>query len=110
MEISQMVAALITGAISITLFVYVSFTIRGKGPILSNSYLWASQAERKNMDVKAEYRLVSVVFCTLGIVFSLITIGIITSMLWLFHAAVAGCVLLAIYAIAHSLKSQVKNK
>lgn len=46
---SDIIFAVITALISIALFIYVSFTARGKGPILSNTYLFAVQkGKRKN--------------------------------------------------------------
>lgn len=62
MENWQIVTGSVFGVIAILLGVYVSFTVRQKGPILSNTYIWLSKEERKNVDKKAEYHLVSVVF------------------------------------------------
>jgi hypothetical protein len=101
---SQITGAIITGLITIALFSYVSFAIRGKGPLLSNKYLFASTKERRSMDVKEEYKLVSTVFFLLGIGFLLITINIIVSRLWLFFAAAAIFLLSAIYAVAHTVR------
>jgi hypothetical protein len=100
----QRTAAIITGLITLALFAYVSFAIRGKGPLLSNKYLFASKEERMSMDVKAEYKLVSTVFFLLGIGFLLITINIIASRLWLFCAAAGIFLLSAIYAVAHTVR------
>lgn len=63
---SDIIFAVITALISIALFIYVSFTARGKGPILSNTYLFAVQKEREKIDKKAEYHMVSVVFGIFG--------------------------------------------
>ena len=52
---SDIILAVFTGIISIGLFIYVSFTVRCKGPILSNTYLFASKEERNKMDIKEEY-------------------------------------------------------
>lgn len=109
MEIAQIIIAVITGMIALALFVYVSFTIKEKGPILTNDYLFAIKEERKHMDLKSEYHLVSVVYSLMGIAFSLLTIYIITSRMWLFYLVLADCAFLCIYAIVKSIKSEIKN-
>jgi len=109
MELVQIIMAIFTGAIALALFVYVSFTIREKGFILSNDYLFATPQERKHMDLKTEYHLVSVVYSLLGIAFLLLTIYIITSIIWLFYLLLADCTFLVIYAIVKSIQSEIKN-
>lgn len=104
---SQIAGVIISGLITLALFVYVSFAARGKGPLLSNKYIFASKEERRNMDVKAEYKLVSIIFILLGIGFLLITINIIVSKAWLFYSAAAIFLLSAIYAIADTIKNGV---
>ncbi|GFI37932.1 hypothetical protein IMSAGC015_02121 [Lachnospiraceae bacterium] len=47
---SDVIFAVVTGIISVILFIYVSFTVRCKGPILSNTYLFASEEERNRID------------------------------------------------------------
>ena len=69
---NDMIFAVFTGAVSVILFIYVSFTVRCKGPVLSNTYLFASEEERSRMDKKAEYHMVSVVFGILAVTFSAI--------------------------------------
>lgn len=110
MEFGEIISANITGIIAIALFVYVSFTIREKGPIFSNTYLFASKEERKHMDVKAEYHLVTVVFGLLAMVFLLITVYIITSIVLLQGIAIALCVYLMVYVIVQSIKTEINHK
>jgi 1,4-dihydroxy-2-naphthoate octaprenyltransferase len=110
MELGEIISAIVTGIIAFSLFIYVSFTIRGKGPILSNTYLFASKNERKRMDVKAEYHLVSVVFGLLAIVFLLITVYIITSIVLLQSIAIALCICLIVYVIVQSVKTEKNHK
>lgn len=75
----DVIFAVVTGIISIVLYIYVSFTVKGKGPILSNTYLFASKEERKKIDKKAEYRMVSVVFGIFATIFAFLTVFILTS-------------------------------
>ena len=73
---NDMIFAVFTGAVSVILFIYVSFTVRCKGPVLSNTYLFASEEERSRMDKKAEYHMVSVVFGILAVIFAFLTVYI----------------------------------
>ena len=50
---SDMFFAVITGIIAVILFIYVFFAARCKGPILSNTYLFASEKERSKINKKA---------------------------------------------------------
>jgi hypothetical protein len=50
MELSQIVSSIISGLISLLLLIYSFFTSKEKGPILSNTYLFASAKEREKMD------------------------------------------------------------
>lgn len=58
---------------------YTSCTARQKGPILSNTYIWLSKEERKHVDKKAEYHLVTVIFGGLTGYLLMNTIYIFTS-------------------------------
>jgi hypothetical protein len=109
MNVAEIVIAVIMGLISILLLVYAFFTSKGKGPILSNTYLLASKEERKCMDKSAEYHMVTVVFGLLGIVFLLLAIEILTSWTWLYLIIGMLIVLLIIYAIAESIKTELKR-
>jgi hypothetical protein len=74
MGINNIIEGCILGLITIILGIYVSFTLRGKGPILSNTYIYSSKKEREKIDKKAEYKLVSIIFGGLAISFSLLTL------------------------------------
>lgn len=75
MESGQIITAIILGLIGLLLLVYSFFTSKEKGPIFSNTYLLASEEERKKIDKSAEYRLVKVVFGILGVVFLLLAVN-----------------------------------
>jgi hypothetical protein len=61
MGAGQIVMGCLTGLIGVGTGIYVSFAVRGKGPILSSTYLLLRKEERKKADMAAEYRFVSVV-------------------------------------------------
>ena len=106
---SDMIFAVITGIISVILFIYVSFTVRGKGIILSNTYLFASKEERDKIDKEAEYHLVSVVFGILAAILAFLTAYIITSREICLYRVFTLCVCDIVYAVKESIKSE-KNK
>jgi ABC-type Mn2+/Zn2+ transport system permease subunit len=106
MRTGQIIIGSIISLIDVLLGVYVSFTARKKGPILSNTYIWLSKEERARADKKAEYMLVTVVFSCLTAVFAFLALYIFTLwkwpllLMWLFIAAVV------IYAIAQAAKTK----
>lgn len=110
METWQIVSALIIGLISILLFTYSYFSSKEKGPILSNTYLFASNEERKKMDLSTEYHLVTIIFRILGLIFLLLTIRILTSWAWLNYFMGLLIVYVIIYAIRETIKSGKSNR
>jgi uncharacterized membrane protein len=109
MEISQIVSSIILGLISILLLIYSFFTSKEKGPILSNTYLWATSKEREKMDKSAEYHLVTVVFGILGMIFLLLTIRTLSSWSWINYIIGILIVIVISYAIIETIKTE-KNK
>lgn len=69
MNIMQWIAGVICGIITLLLIVYVSFAIRQKGPVLTNTYLWSSDKEKKTINKAEEYHIASVVFSCLAVFF-----------------------------------------
>lgn len=106
---SDVIFAVVTGIISVILFIYVSFTIRCKGPILSNTYLFASKEERSKIDKKAEYHMVSVVFGILATTFAFLTVYTITSWNACLYIVFALIICVIIYAVKESIKSEMNR-
>ncbi len=106
---SDMIFAVVTGIISVILFIYVSFAVRCKGPILSNTYLFASKEERNKINKKAEYHMVSIVFGIAATIFAFLTAYIITSWNICLYIVFALIVCDMVYAIKESIKSE-KNR
>ena len=102
---SDMIFALITGILSVVLYIYVSFAARGKGPILSNTYLFATKEERKKMDLKAEYRLATVVYSLVATAFALLTVFIICEKDLVLFLAVAVLAAALVYAVRESAQT-----
>ena len=99
----------LTGAIAIALGIYASFTAKQKGPILSNSYLWLSEEEKKKADTKAEYQMLTRVFGGLALAFTMLTLEIFTTWKWTLIAMWICIAFVIIYAVYDSVKSTVKK-
>lgn len=109
MELSQIVLSIILGIFSILLLTYSFFASKEKGPILSNTYLWATSDERKKMNKSAEYHLVTVIFGILGMIFLLLTIRTLSSWSWINYIIGILIAVVIIYAIVNTIKSE-KNR
>ncbi len=108
MGILQIVSSIILALISILMLTYSYFASKEKGPILSNTYLWATPEERIKMDKSAEYHLITVVFGILGLVFLLLTIRILSSWSWINYIIGVLIAIVIIYAVTESMKSEKK--
>lgn len=110
MQTEQLVAGGFTGLLSLLLALYLSFTLRCKGPIFSNSYLRMAPEERKKANKKAEYRQVSIVFGALFGVFTCLTIHIFTRAQWSLVLSWVFIVLALAYALVKSFKTMLPPK
>lgn len=110
MERGQIIAGSIVGFIALLLWIYVTFAARYKGPILSNTYIFASKEEREKIDVKAEYKLITMIFTGLAIGFSSLALYILTKVKWLYVVMWVFMIFTAIYAIVDTIKSETKKK
>ena len=112
MELEYIIGGVILGIITVILGVYVSFTARCKGPLLSNPWIMMTKEERERelakVDKKAEYRQLTIVMLGLTLGFGYFSIVCFSSFLlplfpvWI----IAG--ILPIYAIVSYVKSQQK--
>ena len=101
-------AGCFTAAVALAAGIYASFTARGKGPVLSNSY-WFSVLKRENANKKAEYRLVTVVFSCLSAIFLLLTVEIFTQWPWTAALRWALIAVVLIYALADAFRTVLKG-
>ena len=70
--------------ISIVIFVIAGIlillgirSISGRGFLLNNAYIYASEEEREKMDKKPYYRQTGIVFCLLSLVFIIIGLSVL---------------------------------
>ena len=108
MEPVLFAAGCFTAAVALAAGIYASFTARGKGPVLSNSY-WFSVLKRENANKKAEYRLVTVVFSCLSAIFLLLTVEIFTQWPWTAALRWALIAFVLIYALADAFRTVLKG-
>lgn len=106
MGIGRIVAGCVTGIMALLFTVYVSFTVRGKGPILSNTYIFLSKEERQCADKKAEYKLISVVFGSLSAVFAMLSLNIFTHWTWTYVLMWVIIAFVVVYAIVNAVKTE----
>lgn len=104
---AEIICGIITGFLSLILYIYVSFTVRRKGPILTNDYLLATEEERKKLDLEAEYHLVSVVYACLATVFAFETVFIFTEWKWCLSIVFLLCGFVFVYAIIKGIKREL---
>ena len=109
---SVLEAVLLTVMISLST---ISFTIayrqfKEKGFLLNNSYLYASQEERRRMNKKPRYRQSAIVFGIIGLIFAIIAIAVFTGWKCLFAAVIGLSIILIIYAIISSYTIERKRK
>ena len=106
MQTVNMATAVIVTILCAGSFVIASFQWKEKGPVFTNSYLLATPKERELLDIKAEYRLAAVVFTTLGIIFALLVLALLSGLQWLYVVATIGAVALVFYVIVKAVKSE----
>ena len=106
MEPGRVIVAAVFGILALLLMVYVSFAARGKGPILSNAWLFLTPEQKKREDKRPHYRLVTVVFGLLALAFLFLALQVLTDRSWC--GIVAGVLIAAdlIYAIADAVKTE----
>ncbi|MEG1781905.1 MAG: DUF3784 domain-containing protein [Oscillospiraceae bacterium] len=91
-------------------FTAAYFQFKEKGFLLNNAYIWASEKERQTMNKKPHYRQSAIVFCGIGILFTLLTIEMIVKSGWLNYIIFGMVALLIVYAIVSSIVIEKKHR
>ena len=105
-----MILIIICSLPAIACLIYSVFAFQQKGPLLTTMYLIATQEERKKMKTKAEYYFVGTVFLWTAILFTTIPIGMLFNLTWMAKLTIVIAVVLAIYVLVVSIKSEVEKK
>lgn len=100
MELVMVILCLVIAAVS---FVISGFSFRGKGILLNNAWLYASEEERRTMNKRPHYRQSGVVFCFIGTIFVLYAVRVITGWSWIFYLFLLDIAAVILYAIVSSI-------
>lgn len=104
MDTGRIVLGCVLAAITLALGIYTGFAACCKGPLLNNSWLWASPEERKQLDLPKEYRQTAIVFAFLTSLAGMLTLYAFTSWRWPLVAEAGLTVAVLMYAIVSSLR------
>lgn len=109
MDPARIIGGCIFGIPALLLAIYVSFTVRCKGPIFSNAWIFLTSEQKKREDKRPHYKLVSIVFGGLALALAFMSLGVFAD--WDWCSIVAGILIAAvlIYAIADAIKTE-KNR
>ena len=83
-----------------------------RGYLFNNAWIYATKKERESMNKKPYYRQSGVVFCLLGLLFTVIGLSVILRedrLLWLEAALAAGAVAYAILSALRIMKEEETN-
>ena len=81
-----------------------------KGFVLNNAYLWATKEERSRMDKRPHYRQSAIVFALFAAFFFIMAVEILLNTFWLSILAYICPVAAVVYAMASSIKQEMKRK
>lgn len=109
METERIIGGCIFAIPAVLMMIYVSFTARCKGPILSNGWIFLTEEQKKREDKRPHYKLVSIVFGGLALAFGFIALDIFTGWSWCSVVSVLLIVAVLVYAIADAVKTE-KNR
>ena len=84
METGKVIGFGVLLLLAIATWILAVFQYREKGPLLNNSYLYASAEERRRMNKKPYYRQSAIVFFLLGFSFLMFGVNLIAG--WSFPA------------------------
>lgn len=82
----------------------------GKGYLINNAYIWASEEERGKMDKRPYYRQSAIVFCLLGAVFLVMGLSIVLQNSTIQLAEIPLLIGALVYAIVSSVKIEKRTK
>ena len=85
------------------------FQFNEKGPILNNSYLFASEQERKTMNKKLYYRESGFLCAVFGVIFLLFGLELLFKTGWLYYVIGAVAIIAIVYAIVSTVKDVAQS-
>lgn len=100
---NSMAGSMILFLMAIGCWVLSGFQFRGKGILLNNAFLYASEKERKEMDKWPYYRQTGVIFLLIGGIFFVNGLELLLETGWLFFVVLGLIAVAVFYAIASSV-------
>ena len=103
------ILGILLGAASAAVFVVAGMQLAEKGPLLNNSYIYASEKERAKMNKSPYYRQSSIVLLLVGLILLLNCISVfwkLKRMIWLVLLT-AGVTL--VYAVVSSIRIEKRK-
>ena len=91
---------------AIICFVLGILQLNEKGPVMNNTWLYASDKEREQIDKKFCYRQAGVIYMITGGIFLLYAAGAFFKIRWMFIPAIALTMIELTYAVVSSGKSK----
>ena len=110
--VGTIIAAGIMGILALVCFVLSWRQFREKGYLFNNAWIYATKKERESLNKKPYYRQSGIVFCLLGLLFTLIGLHAIlqdSRLLWLEAALVVGTIAYAILSSLRIMKEEETN-
>ena len=99
----EIITCAILAVISILFYLLSVLQFCGRGFLLNNAYLYASEKEKQTMNKNPYYRQSGVVFALLGTVFAINSADAILHSDWLIFCVIGIIVVTVIYAIASTV-------
>lgn len=105
----KIITASLLFLVSLALIILSIRSFLQKGYLFNNSYIYATEKERENMDKKPYYHQSGIVFLMIASFFLLDGIGLLFSLDWPFIVAGIFMVITLIYAIVSSISLNKKK-
>ena len=106
---SQIIRLTVMILLTIISFIISYRQFKEKGFLFNNAYLYASEAERKEMNKKPYYRQSAIAFCYSGSLFFLIAMAIFTGWKWTFYVGLILSIFAIVYAVISSVNIERKR-
>ncbi len=105
-----MIGAIILAFIAVACLTYSIIAFQEKGPLLTTIYLLANPKQRNNMKTKGNYTFVAIVYLMLSILFFLMSIWIFFNLTWVPKVLIGLSIILGVFAVAFSIRSEARKK
>ena len=99
----EIITAIVLILMSVGAFIMSIRSFLGKGLLLNNAYLFATEKEREAMDKAPYYKQSALVFALIGLIFLLNGLGLLFHIGWIGYVVTAVVVIAMVYAIASSI-------